>query len=424
MNSNPRYVELNTKRQARVDELVAKVSAVNRPGLAAHVEEYRFRCKANSALCFVSSVLWADAKLNQDFRSITVHAARILVAAIRTEYAPGSGRIRLVLIRQHIRWLFGVKRLDERDSPCSEGRLIERALNLPRPKLRVVGQVISPQNQDRLVQSIPSRASLSPPFPLEVRDRWVLRGLKGTGHRVSEFVSIKLRGVRFEVHHDATGRPVRVARIAMDETAPDLKTGERALYVREGVEELEAWLRVHPGVRAPADQDWLTFDGERDAAEPDAPLNIRGNCTGLQALSTDGVALIVTQACKWSGLDKELPSPLSPHDFRHTAATEDARRGWNEPMMRQKYGWGTGSQMPAYYTHLTLDDQRDRLIADAARTAEAARAAATTPQATAAVETLVKLLQQVVGFGQGAAPAPLVTVGGPGSGAAPALVAA
>lgn len=58
-----------------------------------------------------------------------------------------------------------------------------------------------------------------------------------------------------------------------------------------------------------------------------------------------------------AGLKKENPYP-----WRHSAATERARLGWNEAQMRAFFGWTRGSDMPSVYTHLAGLDCDDMEI--------------------------------------------------------------
>lgn len=45
-----------------------------------------------------------------------------------------------------------------------------------------------------------------------------------------------------------------------------------------------------------------------------------------------------------------------PYTFRHSAATRDAKLGFNEVMLCKKYGWTIGSKMPQIYLHLSSSD--------------------------------------------------------------------
>lgn len=418
MNPKTRKEVLEERRRRAVDRIVASVSAVNRPDLEAHVEEERnIRRKELSIRSFVTAVAKADGILQKPFKAITVEDARQVVSGFRPIYSPKSLRLRVISWRKHVRWIFQVERLDEQDSPCRNGKAIERALRVPRGKMEVVGQVISREHQDRLVASIPKRNSRTPRFPMEVRDRWILRGLKAAGDRVSKFVALRLRDVRIErAVVKVNGQPTTllVARLGLDLDAPDLKTATESItkgerYAWQHVEDLIAWLKVHPcvGANHRPNLDWSSFDGARDTDDPDAPLNLSGRCKTIQGLTPSGIHDLVQDACRWSGLDKELPALLTPHDFRHTGATEDARNGDNEFDLRLKYDWGPDSKMPGTYVHMDLDDMRRRAVDKAqAAAGRVAQGGFTQLDVNAAIQALQTLAQALQGIPQPAHPPP------------------
>jgi integrase/recombinase XerD len=55
---------------------------------------------------------------------------------------------------------------------------------------------------------------------------------------------------------------------------------------------------------------------------------------------------------KKAGIEK----PVHPHAFRHARATEDARCGYNEQLLKKKFGWSKGSKMVDRYVDLSDDD--------------------------------------------------------------------
>lgn len=416
MQPNPRKLKLDERRRAAITRLVDRCSEANRPALEAHIEEERnLTRKELSIRSFATAVVKADGILQKPFKALTVEDARRIVSAFRSIYTPASLRLRVISFRRHVRWLFNVRRLDEQGSACLDGKAIERALSVPRPKMKVVGQVISAAHQDRLVASIPKRNSRTPRFPMEVRDQWILRGLKAAGDRVSKFCALRLRDVRIEratlnVHGQPTD--LLVARLSLDQDAPDIKTSEDSLtkgerYAWQHVEDLIAWLKVHPGVGANHREiEWSRFDGARDCDDPNAPLNLRARCLGLESLTPAGILDLVQDACRWSGLDRELPALLTPHDFRHTGATEDARNGDNEFDLRMKYDWGQDSKMPGIYVHMDLDDMRERALKKAqAAAAKVAQGATAPADLSAAIAALQNLAASLAGRAQVPVPA-------------------
>jgi integrase len=52
---------------------------------------------------------------------------------------------------------------------------------------------------------------------------------------------------------------------------------------------------------------------------------------------------------------------IYPHLFRHTAATNMARRGVREATLRKHFGWTKDSDMPTIYVHLSQEDHNDEL---------------------------------------------------------------
>ncbi len=68
-------------------------------------------------------------------------------------------------------------------------------------------------------------------------------------------------------------------------------------------------------------------------------------------LKVDGIASIVRKASEKAGVEKRIH--MHPHKFRHLRASQLAEAGWNEPMLRQYFGWTKSSSMPSTYIHLT-----------------------------------------------------------------------
>ncbi len=362
--------EADTHRRLLTARVLERICPVNRGRVLAQVEEQRNRHHRESSVKnFAHAVAKADVILGgKDFKAVTVDDARLVITAFRAGYEPNGLRARAIMFRMHVRWLYGVDRLDEQGSTCPDGKAIERALKVPRPRNpEAVGQVISREHQDLIADSFKDAGhSLNPAFPISIRNRWFTRGLKGLGHRVSEFCSVKLRGMKFMMMATAVNGvevSMEVLWVDMDERAPDLKTGRRGVFTADpqAIEAAKDWLMCHPGAGL-NERPGPGFDGARDTLEPDAPVNIRANCKRLEAIAPNAILQIVRKACRATGLDKLLPALLTPHDFRHTGATEDAIAGSTEADLRQKYGWGPHSKMPAIYVHLRVEHMAYRAI--------------------------------------------------------------
>lgn len=362
--------------------LVARVSDANRPDLESHVE-YGFgqgRMTVNGMYSFARPVAHADEVLaGKPFRDTTAHDWLRVVSVFRGRYSPQSLRVRVVSLRKHVRYVFGVDDLEKSDElGRKEGAAMEWALKVKREKPQVVGQVIPESDYQAMRASVKLRNSMRPAFPIELRDRSVLSTLRRSGFRVAEAMSLKLCDVRREIHEGHA-----MYRLALDPAEGllgKLKTGPRTIYVQapDAVADLDAWLAVHPF---------------RDDSR--SYVYITAESTTMRPLSTDSVRKLVAKAVQWAGIRGHYNAALTPHDFRHTCATEKAEVGWNEFQMCEYFGWMVGSRTPGIYVHLNLDKQRARILADAQRQAAAATAAA--PQSQDAVNALLGLLKQAMG---------------------------
>lgn len=143
-----------------------------------------------------------------------------------------------------------------------------------------------------------------------------------SGMRAGEFCALNVGSVQF----DEFG-----AVLTLPKKAEGLKTGSRRVRIFDSVSYLHAWYEEHPA---------------KD--DPNAPLWLARNNGGIRRMGPGTMYSWVRSAGKGAGLKKHV----HPHLFRHTAATERARMGWNEGQMRAFFGWSRNSDMPSWYVHL------------------------------------------------------------------------
>lgn len=158
---------------------------------------------------------------------------------------------------------------------------------------------------------------------VEVQDKAKIAVLYDSGLRASEFCALNISSVSFDEYG---------AVVTLPKGAPGLKTGARRVRLFESVPYLQAWYELHPQKHDPKAPLWLTMS----------------NRELMERLSANALWYFVSKAGKKAALKKDL----WPHLFRHTAATERARLGWNEGQMRAFFGWAKGSDMPSLYVHL------------------------------------------------------------------------
>jgi len=161
------------------------------------------------------------------------------------------------------------------------------------------------------------------------RDKALLSFLAESGCRVGEASILRVKNVVFT----QKGVEVKV----------NGKTGLRTIPLVVSKPDLENWLN-----------NFHLF-----ASEPEAPLFPRFNEKQLRCnLQTSGIWNVVKKTVSRASLVmKSLQKKrISPHSFRHARATELARLGWTEAMLRVYFGWTDDSTMPSVYIHLSQSD--------------------------------------------------------------------
>lgn len=157
----------------------------------------------------------------------------------------------------------------------------------------------------------------------EPRAKAILAVLYESGMRAGEFCSLKIGSVTFDEYG---------AVLTMPKRTPGLKTGARRVRLFDSTPYLHAWYEAHPHKDDPKAALW--FSMSRRA--PMAPMTPNA----------------LWQFVERAGKTAELKKDIHPHLFRHSAATERARLGWNEAQMRAYFGWSRSSDMPTRYVHL------------------------------------------------------------------------
>lgn len=151
------------------------------------------------------------------------------------------------------------------------------------------------------------------------RDRALMFVLLESGARAGEFIRIRIKDVVF----DKYGAMVRV----------NGKTGERRIRLVESVPDLQLWLSMHPRRDDPNAPMWTARTAPyRDITQPGLDTMIRKYCKSARTAEVFGA-----------------------HKFRHAQATEDAKH-YPETILRAKYGWTKGSDMPSIYVHQSARD--------------------------------------------------------------------
>jgi len=101
--------------------------------------------------------------------------------------------------------------------------------------------------------------------------------------------------------------------------------------------------------------DYHPFKNDREAPLFTSFADRRTPRTNLKA---DGIAEIVRRVALRADFQGRIH--MHPHKFRHLRASQLAELGWNEPMLKQFFGWSKTSRMPAIYIHMSQKSMNNR----------------------------------------------------------------
>ncbi|HUR25456.1 MAG TPA: site-specific integrase [Candidatus Thermoplasmatota archaeon] len=336
-----------TQLRASLERMLARISPANRPFVADRLREREIRgCRISSQTQWLNVVVQVDEALaGAPFDQVQPRELAEVIAAWRRKKQDTTLALHTMYVRGLWAIVLGVR--TPKDLPAA----FVRALDVPEPVRRVKGRVLTEGEFERVVQAIlthdegSQRAFRS---PMKVAALWTLRDV---GHRAREMLSLNVGDVVFKTTKAADGSTVQNVRLHLRKDAPNLKTGARTAIGQRCAAPLKAWLALHPR-----------------GTDPKAPLfcGIRDD-TGMHRWDYKELRKVIVRAGREAGVSEtpENPGKLRPHDFRHTAATEKARTGWGELLMKEQFGWAGGSDMPAHYAHLTFEDVEAQVLKDA-----------------------------------------------------------
>ncbi len=158
------------------------------------------------------------------------------------------------------------------------------------------------------------------------RDRGILALSFDSGARMGEVLNLRIGDVQLEREFGSI-----VLRG---------KTGGRTVRITRSVPYLRTWLAMHPDSGNPEARLWTAIGTDR----PLSGSRFRG---------------VIRRASERSGI------PFTPHDLRHTRATECAQLGWAESKMRRFFGWSERSRTPSVYIHINMEDVDSQVMTDA-----------------------------------------------------------
>lgn len=237
---------------------------------------------------------------------------------LKHEYSARTMLLHKIHLKAFLKWVYGMKKKDAYPE-CVEWIYTSRPKDVPFVSLRPQ-EVLTKAD----VLALVSATTCS-------RDAALIHTLFETGCRDGEWRTINYSDLQID------------ERIAKAHVRG--KTGERIVYMVKSFPRLRDWLNVHPLRHKKDFPLWVSLHS-------DGGIESIGSCSWRKRL------LRIREHTK---IDK----PVNPHAFRHASATEDAKNGWNEAMMRKKYGWSETSHMPSVYIHLANTDIEDKILKEA-----------------------------------------------------------
>jgi len=131
------------------------------------------------------------------------------------------------------------------------------------------------------------------------------------------------------------------------------KTGKRQVILVESKPFLEAWLaeleeKKQQIPKNLQDYIWLAFSSR----------GFHKKAIGTKLISRDALNVKLKWIAKAAGIDKRVWT----HGFRHSSATKDAVKGYNEAKLRAKYGWSNQSNMPSVYVHFANQNLKKEIL--------------------------------------------------------------
>jgi integrase len=233
---------------------------------------------------------------------------------------------RSILLRAYLKELLGVRALPHD---------LDRATFIPKPEDEDVGHYVTDE-QFRAILEAAVRAYRGPSAPRKAAlAAALLWALWDSGLRAGELLSLNVGEV--ELRDERKG----ILHLRQARRGNRLKTGARQIAITDAAPALRLWLERHPA-----------------ASNPDAPL-FPGLLSkdGLRGLEYRDLYDMVVRAGHRSGVSATLSDDdqITPHDLRHTYATNTARLG--DAVLRKQLGWSRKSAMPGHYTNKLPTDK-------------------------------------------------------------------
>ncbi len=194
---------------------------------------------------------------------------------------------------------------------------------------------------DKLKKEIltPKEATMILKAAKNARNKAIIAILWEYGLRASELLNMKKSDLKIKENYI--------------EFEVDGKTGKREVILVESKPFIEAWLAELEEKKDQLPENmhdwiWIAFSSR----------GYHQKAIGTKRISRDALNVKLKTIAKRAGITKRVWT----HGFRHSAATRDAVKGYNEAKLRVKYGWSKQSQMPSVYIHFADQNLKKEIL--------------------------------------------------------------
>lgn len=188
---------------------------------------------------------------------------------------------------------------------------------------------------------VPKEATAILKAAKNARNKAIIAILWEYGLRASELLDMKKSDLKILEHYI--------------EFEVDGKTGKREVILVESKPFLEAWLAELEEKKDQLPENmrdfiWIAFSSR----------GYHKKAIGSKLISRDALNVKLKTIASRAGISKRVWT----HGFRHSAATRDAVKGYNEAKLRAKYGWSKQSTMPSVYVHFANQNLKKEILVE------------------------------------------------------------
>jgi integrase len=306
------YVDRDLKRLLKEIKNCKDICSFNREKILEHSTEQSVNGMADASRVYY---LWMlrdlSRRIKKPFPEMTKQDLMAYFDSIKDRYAASTLWHYKASVKTFFKWLNGNGHYPENVA------WIKKQMQLKNREELELKEILTPAE----VKSIVLAAN-------HTRDKALIFCLFESGCRAGEFLNLRIGDVRIDD---------RMATFTVKG-----KIGKRTCYLINSVLVLKEWLEAHPFADDPNALLWVSVSKSKFG----------------KPLTKVGATCILQKAAERAGVKKRVWL----HGLRHARATNIAKQGVTESVMRKMFGWSKQSRMPSKYIHLVDSDVKNILL--------------------------------------------------------------